>query len=92
MSIDDAGAIESPDYGVDSIDDTGTGDRNVNLTTAFSSAVFVATDSLHTTVRNESITVSQNITGAADIQILLRDAENNTNIDVGTGQAYFGDQ
>ena len=38
--ITGAGALNSPSYGVSSVTDTGTGDRTINFTTSFSSAVF----------------------------------------------------
>lgn len=35
-----AGALSSPDYGVSTVTDTGTGDRTINYTTSFSSAIY----------------------------------------------------
>ena len=33
-------ALDSPDYGISTVDDNGTGDYDYNFSTAFSSAVF----------------------------------------------------
>ena len=39
-SITSAGALSTPDYGIASVDDDGTGDHDINFTTAFSSIIF----------------------------------------------------
>jgi hypothetical protein len=44
--IDEAGTLSSPSYGMSSITDNGTGDRTLNFSTAFSSAIYSATHGL----------------------------------------------
>ena len=38
-----AGALSTPDFGVSTVTDTGVGDRTINFTTSFTSAVFAVT-------------------------------------------------
>ena len=85
--ITDAGANEAPIYGLDATTDTGTGDRTINFSTAFSTAVYAA---LATTTRGS---VAHNLfdTFATD-SVRLRIYDSTPSIaDYSHAVAFFGD-
>lgn len=90
-SIAISGALESPDFGIASIGDTGTGDRDVNHTTAFSSTVFSIPSSMHNIEASDrAMQVTSRQT--ADTQVLTRILTTDTVDDESTVHAWFGDQ
>jgi CO dehydrogenase/acetyl-CoA synthase gamma subunit (corrinoid Fe-S protein) len=88
-SITVAGALEAPDYGVASVDDTATGDRTVNFTTNFSTTVYAVTGAVHGGVSDGS-TFEYNSRAVDDVQIVTYNGSN-TNVDVGGSVAFFGE-
>lgn len=88
------GTIESPDYNVDSITDTGTGDRTIVITTNFSTSVFMATGVLAVS-GTRIATVQHDIDFSAfavgSVRLVIVD-EAGTAVDHGTSQALYGDQ
>ena len=88
VSIDADGTLASPDYNIASITDTGTGDRDINFTTAMSGAVFaVGGTSLGDAVffRNTGRTT-------ADFRIEVMNSGNTGTADVASTHLVLGDQ
>ena len=88
--IVDVGTLQTPDYNVDSVTDTGVGDRTIVIGTDFSSSVYIP-----------GATVTQDATPPYNLEVIAvavgscrhtitNDA--NTLIDVGTAIHAFGDQ
>ena len=87
--ITDAGLLESPDYGVASITDTGTGNRTIVWTTAFSSTVYVITSSNSLSNSGANIIINDTFaTGSVRHRIYI----GSSLIDASTGVAAYGDQ
>ena len=87
--ITDAGLLESPDYGVASITDTGTGNRTIVWATAFSSTVYVITSSNNLSHSGANIIINDTFaTGSVRHRIYIGSAL----IDASTGVAAYGDQ
>ena len=87
--ITDAGLLESPDYGVASITDTGTGNRTIVWDTAFSSTVYVITSSNNLSNSGANIIINDTFaTGSVRHRIYI----GSSLIDASTGVAAYGDQ
>lgn len=85
-----AGTLSSPDYGVASVDDNGTGDRDVNYDTAFSSSVYSAIANNAHGSSNIARNVNVSLT-AGDCSIFINDAESNAASDQNNCFVAFGD-
>jgi hypothetical protein len=88
--ISAAGTLGSPDYGVASVDDNGTGDRDVNYDTAFSSSVYSAIANNAHGSSNIARNVNVSLT-TGDCSIFINDAESNAASDQNNCFVAFGD-
>jgi hypothetical protein len=88
VSITAAGALQSPDYNVASITDTGTGDRNVVFTTAMSSAVYATAG----TSLGDSVFIRNTNRTTALFRIEVMNSGNSAAVDVATTHIVAGDQ
>ena len=87
--ITDAGLLESPDYGVASITDTGTGNRTIVWDVDFSTAVYVITSSNNLSHSGANIIINDTFaTGSVRHRIYIASSL----IDASTGVAAYGDQ
>lgn len=87
-----AGALESPDYNVASVTDTGTGNRTVVWGTDFSTAVYVCAGESNDN-SGDSIKVAKYTTFAVgSVQLLIRFASNSVLTDELSNVIAFGDQ
>ena len=91
FSIAADGSLESPDYGIASIGDTGTGQRDINFTTAFSSTVYAmpGLQVAPAAVTGTYLEIAGRTT--ADTDLSCRDASNAAK-DIASVHAIFGDQ
>jgi hypothetical protein len=85
-----AGTLSSPDYGVASVTDVGTGDRTVVFDTAFSSDVYSAVASNAHGSSNIARNVNVSLV-AANCKIYVNDAESNAASDQNNTFIAFGD-
>lgn len=86
--IASAGTLSSPDFGIASVGDTGTGDRDINFTTAFASSVYSALATIGAAADEHDPTFNTPQTG--DIQLNIKVASVLT--DAATSQAFHGSQ
>ena len=87
--ITDAGVLESPDYNVASITDTGTGNRTIVWDVDFSGTVYVITSSNNLSHSGANIIINDTFAaGSVRHRIYIASAL----IDASTGVAAFGDQ
>jgi len=91
FSIAADGSLESPDYGISTIGDTGTGQRDINFTTAFSSTVYAmpGLQVAPAAVTGTYLEIAARTT--ADTDLSCRDASNLAK-DIASVHAIFGDQ
>jgi hypothetical protein len=90
-SIEITGTLESPSYNVASVGDTGTGNRDINFTTAFSTDTFPswAAFTVSDQGQNKYIVATMNSTG--DMNLIVRTDAGGLD-DAATAQGSFGDQ
>jgi hypothetical protein len=89
-SIDINGAIESPYYNIDSITDTGTGDRTVVFDVDFSTIVYQTADNRNAGGSAER-RISWSTHAVGSIRLQINDSTPSA-IDQATSQTFFGDQ
>jgi hypothetical protein len=90
-SITAAGVLSAPDYGIATIGDSGTGDRDINFTTAFSTAVYaIAATQLSPTTSGDKVNQFLSPT-TADVRLICRQTDESTMVDLVTTQVFFGD-
>jgi len=87
-SITGAGLLDSPDHGIATIGDTGTGNRDINYTTALSGSVYTIASSIqvNTDDTHEKFTTET----TADVNLIISN-DAGTVADIATGQVWFGD-
>ena len=88
VSITAAGANESPVYNCDATTDTGTGDRQINFTTDFSTNVYICISSL---IVDGGAHDSFDTRAVGSVQHTTR-ATNESASDRATTCAFYGDQ
>ena len=88
VSITAAGANESPTYNVDATTDTGTGDRQINFTTDFSTNVYICISSL---IVDGGAHDSFDTRAVGSVQHTTR-ATSESQSDRATTCAFYGDQ
>jgi hypothetical protein len=88
-NITAAGVLSSPDHGVSTVGDTGTGDRDINFTTAFSDADMAIAGEI---LQNDNERECQYHTlTTADVQHVIHN-DAGVAVDLITGTVIFGDQ
>ena len=80
--------MSSPDYNVDSVTDTGTGDRTIVWGTDFSSTVYATVAALGSGVSNADASVSTYAAGSHRVETFVSGALT----DATSSHAIFGDQ
>jgi hypothetical protein len=91
-SITAAGALSTPDYNIATIGDTGTGDRDINFTTAFSSTVYTAVTTIGINYAG-SFSLRMTTFTAGDINLLTYSTtDDTTRADIKTTQVFSGEQ
>jgi len=88
--IASAGSLESPDYGVATVDDEGTGQYQVNYTTAFSGDVYSSLAAPCEQGQDRDTRCEQQT--ATKIDIRVQDISGDTGADGRTSFVVFGDQ
>lgn len=87
--ITTAGALESPDFNISSVDDDNTGDRTINFSLAFSTSVYSAPSGLACDCDDVSeIGMHTFATGSVDLDTW----NNGSKGDKATSTSGFGDQ
>jgi hypothetical protein len=89
-SITTAGALEDPDYGIASVTDSGTGDRSIVFSTAFSSAVYSVVSSV-TNGTVQAFVNNNDELATGTCRVLVENASA-TRVDQATCHAFHGDQ
>jgi hypothetical protein len=84
------GTLSSPDYGVSTVTDTGTGNATINFTTAFTTNVYSVLGGFWAASWELSV-IQQNL-GTGSVQVLVMNSANGTLTDANTTFAAFGDQ
>jgi len=89
-SIATSGALEDPDYGISEVGDSGTGDRSIIFSTAFSSVVYAVVS----TVTNGTVQafVNNNDELATGTCRVLVENASGTRVDQATCHSFHGDQ
>ena len=90
-SITSAGALESPDLGIASVGDDGTGDRDINYTTAFANATYTIASAVIGEPSGGVVTLQFRSRTTADVHLVIKKPDN-TATDVASSQAFFGTQ
>lgn len=88
MSIEADGTLESPDYNIATVGDTGTGNRDINFTLALTSAVFA----VGSTSLGDSCFFRNTARTTADFTIEVMNAGNTGNADVASTHIVAGSQ
>jgi hypothetical protein len=91
-SIAANGSLESGDYNVDSVTDTGTGNRTIVWGTDFSSSIYVVTTGMRKDVNDFRILKFANPLAVGSAQFDVINNAASASVDIGSMHAAFGDQ
>ncbi len=91
-SIATDGSLESGDYNVDSVTDTGTGNRTIVWGTDFSSSIYVVTTGMRKDVNDFRILKFDDTLAVGSAQFNIINNAAGADVDIGSMHAAFGDQ
>lgn len=89
-SISSTGSLESGDWQISTVTDTGTGDRTINYTTAFSGSTYAIASACIGEPSGGVATFQFRSRGTSSVQLVVKNPSN-TGIDVASTQVFFGD-
>lgn len=90
-SIESSGTLESPSYNVASVGDTGTGNRDINFTTAFSTDTFPSWAAFTVGDQGVNCYIVAVMNSTGDMNLIVRTDSGGLE-DAATAQGSFGDQ